>query len=91
MTEHAHIARHRKRARPLYLELKALGLEIRARDHPYHPPGYRISVGGLESLSPTHADRLQQRILDNEEGLINALLCKQDPALEAIRREGAHP
>ena len=90
MTNYADIARHRRRARPLYLELKALGVELRVEDHAGYPREHRILIGGLKSFSPAHADRIERRVLDNEEGLAKVLLGKWDPDLEAIRREGAH-
>jgi len=91
MTGYADIARHRKRARSLYLELKALGVDLQIEEYPDDPQEYRILVGGLKSLSPAHADRLKRRILDNEAGLASVLLNKWEPDLEAIRREGVCP
>jgi hypothetical protein len=70
----ADLARHRKRARPLYLELRALGVELDIEEFPGDPQEYRILVGGLKSLSSAHADRLKRRILENEAGLAKVLL-----------------
>ena len=61
-----------KQARALYLELRALGLEVRADDDTSGPANYRIVVGGLSSLSPVHADRLIRRVEANEIGLARA-------------------
>jgi hypothetical protein len=88
MTGYADIARHRKRARPLYLELRALGVKLRVVEYPADPREYRIVVGGLTSLPPAHAERLERRILEHEAGLAKVLLGKWEPDLEAVRREG---
>lgn len=91
MSSNADMARGgaRKRARPLYLELKALGIELDIKEYPDDPQEYMISVGGLKGFSPAHADRLQRRILDNEAGLARVLLAGPwNPDLEAIRQEG---
>ena len=88
MRDYADLARHHKRARPLYLELRALGVQLDIEEYSGDPQEYRILVGGLKSLSPAHADRLKRRILDNEAGLANVLLSKWDPDLEAIHQEG---
>ncbi|ABG05195.1 hypothetical protein Rxyl_2265 [Rubrobacter xylanophilus DSM 9941] len=77
-----------KQARAFYLELRALGLEVRAKPDVGRPAGYRIVVGGLSSLSPAHADRLMRRVEDNEIGLAGVLLERWDPNLHAIRTEG---
>lgn len=87
MTSYAEMAHRRKRARPLYLELCALGLEVRVERDGDCPAGYRLVVGGLRSLSPAHADRVRECILDNEVGITSILLDRWDPDLEAIRRE----
>ncbi len=89
MSTYAEMARHRKRARPLYLELKALGLDVRVEEDLGVVPGYRIVVGGLRSLSAAHADRVERRVSENEAGLAKVLLSKWEPDLEAVRREGS--
>lgn len=89
MSSYAEIARQRKRARTLYLELRALGLELRVEEDPEHPAYCRVVVGGLRSLSETHADRVEQRVLENEAGLAQILLSEWDPDLEAVRWEGS--
>lgn len=88
MSSYAGMARHRKQARALYLELHALGLEVRAEDDANGPASYKIVVGGLSSLSPAHADRLMRRVEANEIGLAKVLLERWDPNLHAIRTEG---
>lgn len=88
MSTYAEVARRRKRARTLYLELRALDLELRVEEDPAYTAFYRVVVGGLRSLSETHADRVKQRVLDNEAELAKVLLSKWDPDLEAIRQEG---
>jgi hypothetical protein len=81
--------RHRKKlARPLYPELRALGLGLSAEEEPTDPTGYRVSVGGLRSLSPAQADRMRQRVQEGKSGLLRVLLSRRDLDLEAIRREG---
>lgn len=88
MSNYAEIARHRKRARPLYLELRALGLEVWIEEEPDEHATFRIVVGGLRSLSSTHAERLERRIRHNEAGLAKVLLGRWDRDLRAIRGEG---
>lgn len=89
MSSYREMARHRKQARALYLELRALGLEVRAENDTGGPANYRIVVGGLSSLSPVHADRLMRRVEANEHGLARVLLERWNPDLHAIRREGS--
>ena len=76
-------------ARALFLELRALGLEVQTEDDPGGDfLDYRIAIEGLHSLSVTHADRVMRLVRDNEEGLVQLLLDRRDPDLDAIRREG---
>jgi hypothetical protein len=76
-------------ARPLYLELRALGLEVRVEDDPDGGPlDYRIAVGGLHCLSEARAKSVRRRILESEEGLVHRILDLRDPDLNAIRSEG---
>lgn len=77
-----------KQVRALYLELRALGLEVRAENDTNGPARYRIVVGGLCSLSPVHADRLMRRVEANEPGLAEVLLERWNPDLHAVRTEG---
>lgn len=88
MSSYQEMARHRKQARALYLELRALGLEVRAEDDANGPASYKIAVGGLSSLSPIHADRLMRRVEANELGLARVLLERWNPDLHAVRTEG---
>jgi hypothetical protein len=88
MTSYAEMARERKRARVLYLELRALGLDLRAEEDPEDPTGYRLVVEGTRSLSPTHADRIEARVRDAKPGMLRVLRVRWDEDLEAIRREG---
>ena len=55
MTSYAEMARERKKARSLYLELRALELELYAKEDPHDATGYRVRVVGLHSHSKTHA------------------------------------
>jgi hypothetical protein len=75
--------------RPLYLELRALGLEVRVEDDPDDGPlDFRVALGGLHSLSGAHARSVWRRVLESEEGLVQLILDRRDPDLNAIRREG---
>jgi hypothetical protein len=76
-------------ARPLYLELRALGLEVRVEDDPDGGPlDYRVTVGGLHCFSEARAKSVRQRVLESEEGLVHLILDLRDPDLNAIRSEG---
>ena len=76
-------------ARPLYLELRALRLEVRVEDDPDGDTlDFRVALGGLHRLSETHAQSVRQRVMESEEGLVQLLLDQRDPDLNAIRREG---
>ena len=76
-------------ARPLYLELRALRLEVRVEDDPDGDTlDFRVALGGLHRLSETHAQSVRQRIMKSEEGLVQLILDLHDPDLNAIRREG---
>lgn len=76
-------------ARSLFLELRAMGLKVRAEDD---PDGglldYGIVLDGLRSLSETHAARVARLVRENRDGLVQVLLDRRDPDLDAIRREG---
>lgn len=89
MSRYIEMDRRRKRARSLYLELRALGLEICVEGDGDCPTGYRIVVGGFKSLSPVHADAIKHRVMENEAGLAKILLSRYDPDLHAVRREGS--
>ena len=73
MTSYAETARERKRASPLYLELRALGLDLCAKEDPRDATGYRVRVAGLHSLSETHAERLRRRVEQSKPGLVRLL------------------
>jgi uncharacterized protein YbaA (DUF1428 family) len=76
-------------ARSLYLELRALRLEVWAEDDPDGDTvDFRIAVGGLHRLSEADAMSVWRRVLENEEGLVQLVLDGRDPDLNAIRREG---
>ena len=61
MTSYAEMARERKKARSLYLELRALGLELYAKEDPYDATGYRVRVVGLHIATggPRRADKAE--------------------------------
>ena len=76
-------------ARPLFLELRALGLGVQIEDDPDGDClDHGVAIEGLHSLSETHADRVMRLVWDNKEGLVQLLLDRRDPDLDAIRREG---
>ena len=89
MTSYAEMARERKKARSLYLELRALELELHVRDDPRDATGYRVRVAGLHSLPETHAEQIKRRVEESKPGLLKILLGQWDPDLLAIQREGA--
>jgi hypothetical protein len=88
MASYAEIRRERKRARPLYLELKALGLEPCAKEDPRDATGYRVRVAGLHSLSEAHAERIRRRVEESKPGLLRLLFSRWDHDLMAVQREG---
>jgi hypothetical protein len=88
MTSYAEMARERKRARPLYLELRALGLEPCAKEDPHDATGYRVRVAGLHLLSEVHAERIRRRVEESKPGLLRLLFLRWDPDLVAVQREG---
>ncbi|MEW6635721.1 MAG: hypothetical protein AB1425_02785 [Actinomycetota bacterium] len=88
MSTYAEMARRRKQARVLYLKLRALGLNVHARQDPEGPAGYRVIVEDLRSLNPVHADRLVRLVRDNEAGLVEVIRNEWDPDLVVIRQEG---
>lgn len=90
MSSYAEMARERRRARAFYLELRALGLDVRVEEVPEEPSCCRVVVGGLRSLSPAHAERVVRCVRGNEAGLARIILSGPwNPDLEAIRREGS--
>jgi hypothetical protein len=75
-------------ARPLYIELRALGPEVRVQDNPdIGPLDYGIVIDGLSTLPDGRSSRLRRRIMDNEEALVKIVLDWRDPDLHAIRSE----
>ncbi len=76
-------------ARPLYLELRALGVELWVEDDPDGGPlDYGIGAAGLHLLSGAREKAVRRRIGRNEEGLIRVILDHRDPDLHAVRAEG---
>jgi hypothetical protein len=88
MTSYAELHRQRKLARPLYLELRALGLDVRVHKDPDAPSGYSLELVGSRSLSSGHADRLARRIEEAMPGVLKVLSSAWEEDLVAIRREG---
>ncbi len=90
MSSYETLARERRRAHALYLELRALGLDVLVEEVPQEPSCYRVVVGGLRSLSPAHAERVVRCVRGNETELARIILAGPwNPDLEAIRREGS--
>ena len=78
-------------ARSMYLELRALRLEVWVHHVPRGTGGvldYGIVVDGLRSLSVAEVSSVTRHILDNENDLVRLLANERDPDLRAIRREG---
>ncbi len=88
MTTYAEMDRLRKLARPLYLELRALGLDLQTEEDPGTRSGYRLDLSGTRSLSPGHVNRLRRRVEEATPGLLRILWACWDEDLKAIRREG---
>jgi len=89
MPIYAEMAQERKKARPLYLELRALGLELYANEDSRDATGYRVRVAGLHSLPETHADRIRRRVEASKPGLLRVLFGRWGPDILAIQKEGA--
>jgi hypothetical protein len=78
-------------ARPLYLEVRALRLEVRVHDDPRGTGDvldYGIVLGCLLLLAVPHVRCVTRRVLENENDLVRLLANEQNPDLRAIRREG---
>ncbi len=78
-------------ARSLYLELRALRLEVRVEADTRGAGGvldYGIAVDVFHSLSVAEVSSVTRRILDNENDLVRLLANERDPDLRAIRKEG---
>jgi hypothetical protein len=89
MPSYAEIARERKKARSLYLELRALGLELYAKEDSRDVMGYRVRVAGLHSLPETEAERIRRQVEASKPGLLRILFGRWEPDVVAIQREGA--
>jgi hypothetical protein len=69
MSSYEEMARERKRARVLFLELRAEGFELLAQESPEDPAGYVVGVEG-----PACSEGLRERIKANKPGLLKILL-----------------
>jgi hypothetical protein len=77
-------------ARPLYIELRALGVTVHVQENPdLGPLDYGLVIDGLSTLPDGRSRRLRERILDNEEALVKIVLDRHDPDLRAIRSEAS--
>jgi hypothetical protein len=92
MSSYAETARERNKARALFLELSALGLQLHVNEDLHDATGYRVTVTGVRSLGQTHADRVRRLVEANKPGLLRVLMVligRWDPDVLAIQREGA--
>jgi hypothetical protein len=88
VASYAEMAQEHKKARSLYLEIRSLDLDLRVRESPRDPSGYDLSITGLRSVSPAHADRLRRRVQECKPGLVKVLQARWDADLMAVRCEG---
>jgi len=88
MPSYAEMAKERKKARSLYLELRALGLELYVKEDGRDDTGYRVRVAGLHSLPKTHAEQIRQRVEASKPGLLRVHFGRWDPDVVAIQQEG---
>jgi hypothetical protein len=76
-------------ARALYLELRALRLEVWVEDDPDGGVlDYGIALDGMHSLPGARARSLRRRVEKNQDELVRILLDRRDPDLDAVRKEG---
>jgi len=77
-------------ARPLYIELRALGIMVHVQANPdLGPLDYRLVIDSLRVLPEGRSLRLRKRIKDNEEALVRIVLDRRDPDLHAISSEAS--
>ena len=88
MTSYVEMAHERKKARPLYLVLRALDPEPHVKEDLRDRSGYRVTGTGQRSLPEAHADRLRRRVEEGKLEFLRVLWVLWDADLEAIRREG---
>jgi hypothetical protein len=77
-------------ARSMYLELRALRLEVRVEVDTRGAGGvldYGIAVDDSHSLSVAEVNSVTRRILANENDLVPLLVTERDPDLCTIRKE----
>ena len=88
MTSYAEMAQERKNGRSLYLELRALGLELYAKEDGRDATGYRVRVAGLHSLPKTQADQIRRRVEASKPELLRVHLAGGTPTSSpSIRKE----
>ena len=76
-------------ARSLYLELRAVGLELWVEDDPERGPlDYGIEFTGIHKVPGGKAEEVRESIRRNEKGLVRVLLDHRDPDIQAVRAEG---
>ena len=91
MPSYAEMARERKKARSLYLELRALQLELYVKEDPRDATGYRVRVAGLHSLPETQAELIRRRVEASKPGLLRILFGRWDPDVLTIQQESRAP
>jgi hypothetical protein len=77
-------------ARPLYIELLALGITVQVEENPdLGPLDYGLVIDGLSALPDGRSRCLRKRIMDNQEALVKIVLDRRDPDLRAVRSEAS--
>lgn len=77
-------------ARPLYIELRALGITAQVEENPdLGPLDYGLVIDGLSALPDGRSRGLRKRIMDNQEALVKIVLDRRDPDLRAVRSEAS--
>jgi hypothetical protein len=79
------------RARSLYLEMRAHGLEILGQADPDQADCYRVFIAAdtLQALDPRTEEKIRERVRGNRAGLVRVLLDQADPDVRAVLQEGA--
>ncbi len=75
-----------RHARRLYLEIRALGLELEVETDADAPGDHTVKLVGTKSLSPRHAERLARRVGAVAPELVELMLRASDEG-SAVRME----
>lgn len=78
------------RARAVYLEARAVGLEFRLRPDASGAGGYELQIAAdtLEALDPEARQQARDRLRANRAGLVRLLLDGHDLDVQAVLQEG---